>query len=230
MNKEEFLKETKNIGINIDESTYVKLEKYYNFLFEYNKKINLTSITEKESVFLKHFYDSLTLIKAIDLNKNIKVCDFGTGAGFPGVVLKIVFNNIDLTLIESSNKKIVFLKELVAHLKIDNIKIINERVENHNIEYDLVTCRAVSKLSIISEICSKIVKKEGYFVAMKADIKEEIKNIDEIKKLGFILENIIYFKLPIENSERSLIVIKKIKDAEKGYPRQYNKIISKPLF
>ncbi len=230
MNKEEFINLTSELGIIINEAIYTKLEKYHEFLEEYNEKVNLTAIIKKEEVFLKHFYDSLTLIKAIDLNKNLNVCDFGTGAGFPGIVLKIVFNNLNVTLIESSKKKVIFLNELISKLELKNITVINDRVENHNKVYDLVTCRAVAKLGVISELCTKIVKIGGYFIPMKADITEEIKNIHNIEKLGFKLEKTISFVLPLENSKRNLLVIKKIKKEEKTYPRQYNKIISKPLF
>lgn len=231
MNKETFVKELKNIGIEIKEKQYVKLEEYYKFLIEHNKKINLTSITEKEDVYLKHFYDSLTLVKAIDISKCKDVCDFGTGAGFPGVVLKIIFNNINLTLIESSNKKIKFLQQLIEKLDIKDVIIQNKRVEEYKEnKFDLVTCRAVSSLATIAEISSNIVKINGYFIPMKGDIEEEAKKIGKINLLGFVLEKVIKFKLPIENSKRSLVIFKKINNNKEGYPRMYKKIISNPLF
>ncbi|MDD4027514.1 MAG: 16S rRNA (guanine(527)-N(7))-methyltransferase RsmG [Bacilli bacterium] len=231
MNKDIFIKEINKLGVFISENQYEKLEKYCEFLIQYNEKINLTSIVKKEDIFLKHFYDSLTIVKAIDLNKKINLCDFGTGAGFPGVVIKIFFDEINLTLIESSSKKIIFLEELIKKLDLKKIKIEKARVEEYKKEkFDLVTCRAVSRLSVISEICCDIVKINGYFIPMKADIEQEINNINRIDVLGFKLENIIKFKLPIENSVRSLVVLKKIKQNKSGYPRNYKKIINNPLF
>lgn len=230
MNKNEFMEELKKLNIEINDEKYSKFEKYYEFLIEYNKKVNLTSITTKEEVFLKHFYDSLTLVKAIDFNKIQNMCDFGTGAGFPGVVLKIIYDDINTTLIESSKKKSVFLNELIKYLGLKNIRVENVRVEEYKKgKFDFVTCRAVSKLSVILEICSDIVKKDGLFVPMKGDT-EELKNMKNINKIGFGYIDRIEFKLPVEKSKRSLIIFKKIKECEKGYPRPYKKIISNPLF
>ena len=201
MNKEDFIKELEKLNIKLSEYQINLLEKYYELLISWNKKINLTRITEKNEVYLKHFYDSLTLIKAIDLNKNLYVCDIGTGAGFPGIVLKIVFPNLKIVLVDSLGKRIEFLNEVINKLNLTNIITINERAEiyiKNNIEkFDLITCRAVSKLNIISEICIPGLKINGYFIPMKAQIDEEIKNIEFINKLSCKIENIISFKLLI---------------------------------
>ncbi len=233
MNKEDFVIEIEKLNIKLSEYQINLLEKYYELLISWNKKINLTRITEKNEVYLKHFYDSLTLIKAIDLNKNLYVCDIGTGAGFPGIVLKIVFPNLKIVLVDSLGKRIEFLNEVINKLNLTNIITINERAEiyiKNNIEkFDLITCRAVSKLNIISEICIPGLKINGYFIPMKAQIDEEIKNIEFINKLSCKIENIISFKLPKENSTRNLIIIKKIGKTNILYPRSFEKIKKRPL-
>lgn len=233
MNKDEFLEELKKINVKLTKLQLEQLDKYYNLLLEWNNKINLTRITEEKEVYLKHFYDSITLIKAINLNQNLNICDIGTGAGFPGIVLKIVFSNLNITLVDALNKRIEFLKLVINELKLKNIEAIHDRAENfirnNRNKYDLITCRAVSKLNIISELCIPGLKINGYFIPMKANIDDEIKNIEFLDKLNSKLERIISFKLPIENSIRNLVVIKKIKDTNIMYPRSYDKIIKKPL-
>ena len=183
MNKERFIEEVKKLGISIDEDKLNKLEKYYELLIEWNEKINLTAITEKEEVYLKHFYDSLTLIKAYNLNQNIKVCDVGSGAGFPGIVLKIFFENIDITLVDALNKRINFLNLVIDKLNLKKVHTIHSRAEdftkNHIEEFDLVTSRAVAKLNMLNELCIPIVKINGYFIPLKANIDEEIKESEK---------------------------------------------------
>lgn len=232
MNEIEFIEYLKELNIEINEEQLKKLRDYSDFLIEYNKKINLTSIINKKDIYLKHFFDSLTLYKAIDLKKVNTLCDVGTGAGFPGVVIKILFPNIEVTLIESINKKTVFLKELVKKLNI-NIEIINIRAEeyskNNKNKYDLVTCRALSKLNTISEICIPMTKIGGYFIPMKGEINSEIENIEYLKLLNSKIEKIYEFNLPIENSKRSLIKINKYKKCDEKYPRSYKNIVDNPL-
>ena len=206
---------------------------YYNLLIEWNNKMNLTGITERNSVYLKHFYDCITLIKAIDLTKNLKIVDVGTGAGFPGLVLKIVFPNLDVVLVDALNKRINFLNHVIESLKLENIEAIHDRIENYaknNLEvFDLVTCRAVAKLNIISELCLPLAKINGYFIPMKATIEDEISDTKYLEVLKSKVESVITFNLPIENSVRNLIVIKKYGSIDKKYPRQYDKIIKNPL-
>ncbi|MDD4624296.1 MAG: 16S rRNA (guanine(527)-N(7))-methyltransferase RsmG [Bacilli bacterium] len=232
MNEIEFIEYLKELNIEINEEQLKKLRDYSDFLIEYNKKVNLTSIINKKDIYLKHFFDSLTLYKAIDLKKVNTLCDVGTGAGFPGVVIKILFPNIEVTLIESINKKTVFLKELVKKLNI-NIEIINIRAEeyskNNKNKYDLVTCRALSKLNTISEICIPMTKIGGYFIPMKGEINSEIENIEYLKLLNSKIEKIYEFYLPIENSKRSLIKINKYKKCDEKYPRSYKNIVDNPL-
>ena len=234
MNKEQFLNELYKLGIDLTGNQIIELNAYCEFLKEYNKHTNLTAITEDDQIFLKHFYDSLTIIKAIDLNKNYSLIDVGTGAGFPGMVLKIVFPNLDVTLLDSNNKKITFLKELSKKLGIYGINFYQGRAEEYAQEkrekFDIVTARAVSNLPVLSELCLPLVKVDGYFIALKGSNKEEITEAEfAIKTLGGTIENIVNFTLPIEESERNIIKIKKVKNTPKEYPRKYEKIIKKPL-
>ena len=234
MNKEEFIKEANKLGIEVTDEKIKKLERYYELLIEWNEKINLTAITLKEEVYLKHFYDSLTLFKAYDFNKNIKVCDIGTGAGLPGIVLKIFFDNIDITLVDALGKRINFLRLVIDELKLNKITTIHQRAElfskEHIEEFDLVTSRAVAKLNILNELCLPIVKINGYFIPMKANIAEELnESKNSLKILNSTLEDTISFKLPKENSIRNLIIIKKIDKINNKYPRNFDKIKKNPL-
>lgn len=234
MNKEEFIKEVNKLGIEVTDEKIKKLERYYELLIEWNEKINLTAITLKEEVYLKHFYDSLTLFKAYDFNKNIKVCDIGTGAGLPGIVLKIFFDNIDITLVDALGKRINFLRLVIDELKLNKITTIHQRAElfakEHIEEFDLVTSRAVAKLNILNELCLPIVKINGYFIPMKANIAEELnESKNSLKILNSTLEDTISFKLPKENSIRNLIIIKKIDKINNKYPRNFDKIKKNPL-
>ena len=233
MNDKEFKEELSKLGIVLTSTQEKQLEMYYNLLIEWNNKMNLTGITERNSVYLKHFYDCITLIKAIDLTKNLKIVDVGTGAGFPGLVLKIVFPNLDVVLVDALNKRINFLNHVIESLKLENIEAIHDRIENYaknNLEvFDLVTCREVAKLNIISELCLPLAKINGYFIPMKATIEDEISDTKYLEVLKSKVESVITFNLPIENSVRNLIVIKKYGSIDKKYPRQYDKIIKNPL-
>ena len=229
MTKDRFLEELKKLNIILTKNQIDKLDKFYKLLIIWNEKINLTTITKEEDVYLKHFYDSLTLIKAIDLTKNITLLDVGTGAGFPGIVLKIVFPNLKITLLDSLNKRINYLNEIIKELELTNIETICSRCEDYTKinreKYDVVVARAVSHLEILSELIIPTVKVNGYFVAMKSNVKDEIevsKNI--LSKLDIIVEKVIEFNLPIENSIRTLVKIKKNKITNVKYPRKYDQI------
>ena len=233
MNKNDFINELNKIGIILSEYQLNQLDKYYNMLVEYNKNINLTAITEYDQVLLKHFYDSLTITKAIELT-NQKVCDIGTGAGFPGIVLKIAYPNLEITLVESLTKRCVFLNEVIKELGLEDIKVVNQRAEEfsqNNIEYfDIITSRAVAKLNILLELSIKSLKIGGYYVALKANVDEEIKSISTcLTKLNASLESITTFNLPIDNSLRNIIKIKKDGPTPPSYPRRYNDIKKRPL-
>ena len=233
MNKNDFINELNKIGVILSEQQLNQLDKYYNMLVEYNKNINLTAITEYDQVLLKHFYDSLTITKAIELT-NQKICDIGTGAGFPGIVLKIAYPDLEITLVESLTKRCVFLNEVIKELDLKNIKVVNQRAEEfsqNNIEYfDIITSRAVAKLNILLELSIKSLKIGGYYIALKANVEEEIKSISTcLTKLNASLESITTFNLPIDNSLRNIIKIKKDGPTPPSYPRRYNEIKKRPL-
>ena len=233
MNKEEFLKELKEINITPTEYQLQQLEKYYQILVEENNKYNLTNITEKDQVYLKHFYDSLTLTKIIKLN-NQHLCDIGTGAGFPGIVLKILFPKLQVTLIEATEKKCNFLKLVIESLNLRDIEVINERAEIYSKQvrekYDIVTSRAVAPLKHLLEYSIPLVKVGGDYIAMKADITKELEGISNYeKKLSLTQPQIITFQLPIENSIRTLIRYQKQSPTNLKYPRKYNEIKKKDL-
>lgn len=234
MNKEEFINEVSKLGINLTEEQLNKLDIYAKFLVEYNSHTNLTAITEEDQIYLKHFYDSLTLVKAIDLTKINNLIDVGTGAGFPGMVIKILFPNIAVTLLDSNNKKISFLEELGNKLQLTNINYYHGRAEEFCLKnretFDLVTARAVSNMITLSELCLPLTKLNGYFIPLKGSNEEEINSsINAIKKLGGNIEEIIKFSLPYEESTRNIIKIKKVNNTPKEYPRRYDKIVKYPL-
>ena len=230
----EFIEELKKINISINNDQLQKLEQYYNILIEENEKINLTSITNKEDVYLKHYYDSLTLIKIIDLEKIKNLCDIGSGAGFPGLVIKILFPNIKVTLVDSLNKRIDFLNKVISKLELKNVEAIHYRIEEYGLKnrekYDLVTARAVANLNILLEYSIPLLKVNKYFIAMKSNVEEEIKNIDNsLKLLNTKIEKIEEFNLPFENSKRTLIKFIKLDKTNNKYPRRYSIIKQKPL-
>ena len=234
MNKELFISEVEKLGIEVTANKMNKLDLFYKLLIEWNEKINLTTIIEEESVYLKHFYDSLTLFRDIDLNKEIRICDVGSGAGFPGIVLKIFFPNINITLIDSLNKRIIYLNDIIEKIGLTNINAIHSRMEDfskiHEEEFDFITARAVSQLPILCEISVKALKMHGSLVFMKANCNEELEGIDKkIDKLGLKLSSVDKFVLPIENSNRTIIKIDKYSKTNKIYPRTIDKIKKNPL-
>lgn len=233
MTQSKFISELGLLGIEINEIQLSQLEKYYELLVEYNKVMNLTGITEKEDVYLKHFYDSISIIKAIDLNKINTLCDMGTGAGFPGMVLAIIYPNLKVTLVDSINKRINFLNEVIKELDLKNVETKHDRIEEYSKKnkekFDVVTARAVAQTNVLLEICSQSIKIGGYFIAMKGNIDSENDYNNALRVLDFNEDKIIKFKLPIENSDRSLLRFKKQKSTNKLFPRKYSEIKKKPL-
>lgn len=230
----EFIEELKKLNIEPTQKQLEQLNRYYELIVEYNKVMNLTGITEKEQVYLKHFYDSLTIVKVIDLNKEESLCDIGTGAGFPGIVLKILFPNLKITLIDSLNKRIEFLKIVIKELNLNNIEAIHTRAEEYaikNIEkFDVVTSRAVAPLNILLELSIPLLKINKYFISYKGNISREIfESENALKQLDSKIDKIEEFELPKENSNRTIIKIKKINKTNKKYPRKFSEIKKKPL-
>lgn len=234
MNINEFITELEKLDIILTEIQLKQLETYYELLVEWNEKINLTAITEKNQVYLKHFYDSLTIIKALDLNEENTLCDVGTGAGFPGLVLKIVYPHIQVTLVDSLNKRVNFLNEVINTTNLEGIKAVHARAEefalNHRSEFDITTARAVSKLNVLLEFCIPLTKVGKYFIALKANIEDEIEQANKaLKVLNSEVEKIIEFNLPYEDSHRTIIKIRKNKENNPIYPRNYRDITKRPL-
>ena len=233
MTKEEFYKKLKEIKIELNPLQKEQFENYYKFLNEYNNHTNITAITNKEDVYLKHFYDSALLATTIDFNKITNLLDIGCGAGFPGIVIKILYPNINLTLLDSNNKKTKFCEYIIKELSLKDVVIINKRAEdyiNNKREYfDLVTARAVKNLNILNELAIPYVKLNGYFIAMKSSIDNELKeSMNGINILGAKYINTISITNDILGL-RNFVIIKKIKETEQKYPRNYNNIIKKHL-
>lgn len=228
MSIQEFIFELEKLNINIIQDQIDKLNKYYELLVSHNKVMNLTSIIDKKEVYLKHFYDSLTLVKVINLNNYETLCDIGTGAGFPGLVLKIIFPHLKVTLLDALQKRITFLNIVINELALENIEAIHARAEEYAINnrnsYDVTTSRAVAHTSILLEYAIPLTKINGYFIPLKANIDTELKESENaIQKLGVILKHKEVFSLPIEHSTRSILVFEKIRD-NKLYPRKYSEI------
>lgn len=215
-------------GITLSSRQLDQFQMYYETLVEWNEKMNLTAITDKEEVYLKHFYDSITAAFYFDFSKPLQLCDVGAGAGFPSIPLKIVFPALEVTIVDSLNKRITFLNHLASQLKLDKVQFIHDRAETfgvnpkHRESYDVVMARAVARMSVLSELCIPLVKLGGHFIAMKAaHAGEELAaGKKAITLLGGKLEDICTFTLPIEESERNIIVIKKEKQTPKKYPRK----------
>ena len=226
----------KDYKITLTENQYEQFQKYFELLAEWNEKMNLTAITDESGVALKHFADSLSLLNFVDIPQNSSLADVGTGAGFPGVVLKIARPDIKLTLIDSLNKRLVFLGEVCAQLGIE-AEIIHSRAEDGARDeklresFDFAVSRAVARMNVLSEYCLPYVKVGGAFCAMKgAQANEEFKeSLNAINTLGGKLEKKYFFELPENGGERAIAVVRKVKNTPQKYPRQSGKIKAKAL-
>ena len=233
----------KKLGLELDELKTEKLYRYYELVVEKNKLMNLTAITEEDEFISKHFVDSLSIIKAPDLKdelaqaKGIKLIDVGTGAGFPGMVLKIVFPSLKITLFDSLKKRLNFLDEVIAELELKDIETLHGRAEDYGNnklyreKYDICVSRAVANMSSLSEYCLPFVKPDGLFVAYKSggshsEIREASK---AIKILGGNTEDIQDFMLPDSDIERSIVSVRKIKKTPAQYPRKAGTPAKEPI-
>lgn len=225
MNKDNFIKDLKGLNIEVTEEKLELLNKFYHLLIEWNEKINLTTIVDEGKVYLKHFYDSLTLVKEIDFSQDISLCDVGSGAGFPGIVLKIFFPNVKITLIDSLQKRVNYLNEVIKELGLNDIKAEHFRMEDysklHEEEFDYITARAVANLGILAEISVRALKLNGHMVFMKGNCDDELDMfLARCDKLGIKLNSTSEFQLPYEYSNRTLINMVKINHTKDIYPRR----------
>lgn len=225
------------IGISLNEEQKQQFIAFYEYLVEKNKVMNLTGITEFQEVLVKHFLDSLACVKAVDMKKVTTVMDIGTGAGFPGVPLKIAFPHLEACLLDSLKKRVNFLEETFALLKLQNITAIHGRAEefaknkSYRETYDLCVSRAVSNLATLSEYCLPYVKVGGKFISYKSGtVREEAEQAEKaVRILGGKIQDVVYFNLPDSEIQRSLVVIEKIKLTPGKYPRKAGTPLKEPL-
>lgn len=230
------------INIEISDDQINCFEKYYELLIEKNKVMNLTAITDKEDVIVKHFIDSIALIpylkdKGININNKLKIIDIGTGAGFPGLPLKIMMPDVKFTLLDSLNKRVSFLNEVIDELKLKDIEALHGRAEDYASDnkyrekYDICVSRAVANLSTLSEYCIPFVKEDGFFISYKAgESEEEInKSKNAIKILGGKINKVEEFVLPGTDASRVFVFIRKQELTDKKYPRKAGVPAKKPL-
>ena len=243
MGKDEFRKNLKELNIELNDVQIEAFDEYYLILVERNEVMNLTAITDYDEVLTKHYVDSLAINKAINeasnwnLNQKIKVIDIGTGAGFPGIPLKIVFDNLDIVLLDSMNKKVKFLNEVIDKLNLSNMKAIHGRAEdyakdsNYRESFDLCVSRAVSNLATLSEYCLPYVKVGGAFISYKSgEIDVELKASEKaIKMLGGKIVKVEKMTLPGSTIERSFVIIEKVKNTIGIYPRKSGLPAKDPL-
>lgn len=224
-------------GISYTDEMLSQFQKYYDVLIEWNKVMNLTGITEYEEVILKHFIDSLSIVNVMDMNAISNMIDIGTGAGFPGIPIKIIFPHIKVTLLDSLNKRIKFLNAVIEELSIVNVNVVHGRAEEfakqkeYREKYELCVSRAVANLASLSEYCLPFVDIGGNFVSYKSgDIEEELNNSRKaVKILGGKVKNVSKFQLPATDITRSLVVISKIKKTDFKYPRRAGIPTKEPL-
>ncbi len=217
-------------NINFDELVLTNLAKYCQLLQEYNQKFNLTALVSTEDIYLKHFLDSIITTKYFRLDTFPDLVDVGTGAGFPGLILKIFNPGLRLVLVESNSKKCQFLKVVCEELNLTNVEIVNDRVEVFALKkldtFSLVISRAVADLRILSELCLPLLKVGGIFIAMKGKLSEEVKLSEKIiKNLNGEIKSVVEYKLPFLDHERTLILAEKKAKTPNGYPRSYDKIL-----
>lgn len=228
MDEEEFKHALYQQGIELNEQQMDQFETYYVLLVERNKKVNLTTLTEKKEVYLKHFYDSITAAFYFDFTNDMSLCDVGAGAGFPSIPLKICFPQIEITIVDSLKKRIEFLKDLSTQLLLDDVSFHHARAEDfgqnkkYREKFDAVIARAVARMAVLNELCLPLVAKEGTFIAMKgaqgrSELEESKKTVE---LLGGKCHKVHEFVLPEELSERTILLIDKINKTSKKYPRK----------
>lgn len=226
-----------NEGLSFDEDKYNKFIKYKDMLKEWNEKINLTAITDDEAIIKKHFIDSLKIFRFSKLKESKRIIDIGTGAGFPGIPMKIIMPEIEVVLLDSLNKRVNFLNEVISALNLKGITSVHGRAEdfarevNYREKFDAVVSRAVANMAVLSELCIPYVKKNGYFIALKGPaVEEEIKDASKaINVLGGVLQETIEVTVEGTDLNHNLVVVKKTKETTKDYPRKAGTAAKKPI-
>ena len=227
MNETEFINKLKDQGIELSTVQIGQFKTYFVLLVEWNKKINLTAVTELKEVYLKHFYDSITPLFYADIEEGASICDVGAGAGFPSIPMKIIRPDLKVTIVDSLNKRITFLNELTAVLGLDKMHLVHDRAETFGQHgprhmFDVVTARAVAELNVLAELCLPLVRTGGQFIVMKGKkAKEELLDAEfALDLLGGSLKETHQLTLPEEESQRYILVIDKIRKTPKKYPRK----------
>lgn len=240
MNPQQFQQALADHGINLSQQQMQQFQTYYQELVAGNQQLNLTSITEQDEVYLKHFYDSITpaLVVARLQNQELTLCDVGAGAGFPSLPLKIAFPKLKVTIVDSLNKRINFLTGLVAKLGLTDVTLVHDRAETFGAKqsstresFDVVTARAVARLSVLSELCIPLVQVGGCFIAMKASAADEelADSKQAIEILGAQVAQVENFELPVNNEPRTIIVMDKLAVTPTKYPRRPGVPNKKPI-
>lgn len=232
-----FIQSLADHDIELTDRQLEQFDSYYRLLVDWNEKVNLTAITERDQVYIKHFYDSLSVAFFVPLDSMNNLADIGSGAGFPSIPLKILYPHLKLTIIDSLNKRIQFLNHLVEKLELDHVDCLHSRAEDAGRlphlrdQFDVVTARAVARLNVLNELCLPFVKEKGRFIAMKGhDAEQElIEAKHSMKLLNATLEEQHAFELPIEQSSRQIIVLTKTARTPRKYPRKAGTPSKSPL-
>ncbi len=234
-----FAEKAKAVGVKLTPAQAAQFEVYLELLLKRNEEVNLTAVTDPEEAAVKHFADSLTLLRAVELKPGAKLCDVGTGAGFPGLPVKILRPDLEVTLLDSTNKRLVFLREVCDALRLSGVTLLHKRAEEAGRDsklrerFDVVTARAVANLNILAEYCVPLVKMKGVFAPMKGPgLSEELEAAEKaLETLGCNLRRVETFTLPDkESSARNIAVFQKTRFTPKEYPRHGGTIVKKPLF
>lgn len=235
--KKLLIESSMELGVELDEKKISCFIRYMELLKEWNQKINLTAITEDEEIVKKHFVDSISILQSGVIKEQMSIIDVGTGAGFPGIPMKIIMPSLNITLLDSLNKRIIYLNDVISQLQLEGIKTVHARAEElsrnkeHREKYDIAVARAVANLNMLTEYCLPYVKTGGYFIAMKGpSVNEEIEGArNAIGTLGGKLEKVIDINLPGEDMNHKLVLVKKEKHTGEKYPRKYSQIEKKPI-
>lgn len=237
MYKNKFLQSLYMMSLNYEKDVYEKFELYTNYLLEYNENVNLTAITQKDDIYIKHYLDSLSVLKCFDIKENAKLIDVGSGAGFPSIPVKILRQDLDMTLVDSLNKRIVFLQNLIQKLGLQSINTIHSRAEelandkNYRQAYDICLSRAVANMSTLLEYCTPFIKKGGYLLCLKGqNVDEEIsQSKNAVKKLNCKIVEKKEVNLPFSDLKHNIVIVEKIGDTPKQYPRKSGTPSKNPL-